>query len=69
MASNFGMMPQQMQMQQQQQHRQMPPSNANQQVNQIIFHQLNAQTSAQPPLSGWQSELMVQERMTLIVNL
>jgi hypothetical protein len=71
MAANFQqhmggpgqMIPQQQQQRQQQQR---PPTNASTQIQQMIYQTLSAQTG---PLSGWQSQILIQERISLIFNM
>lgn len=63
------MMQQMQQQQQQQQQQQRAPQqglNANQQMQQLIFNTLNQQTAS---MTGWQSGMMLNERMGLIYNL
>jgi hypothetical protein len=76
MAANFpqhmggaGQMMQQQQRQQQQQQQQQPRPGTNGLSGQIqnhIFQTLNAQTG---PLTGWQAQMLLQERISLIMNM
>jgi hypothetical protein len=71
---NGQMMPQQQQQQQQQpQQRQQqggqgPPQNGtpSNQLQQVIFQALHSQTGV---LSGWQASVLIQERMSTVLNL
>jgi hypothetical protein len=71
MAANFQqhmggvgqMMPQQ---QQQRQQPQRPQGNPSSGIQQLIYQTLNAQTG---PLSGWQANVLIQERMSLVFNM
>jgi len=70
MAANFQQQmggPGQMMAQQQQQQQQRPPpgSNPSGQIQLLIYNTLSAQTG---PLSGWQAQVLINERMSLIFN-
>jgi hypothetical protein len=72
MAANFQhmggvgqMMPQQQQQRQQQPQRP-PQGNPSSNIQQLIFQTLNQQTG---PLNGWQSHVLIQERMSLVFNM
>jgi hypothetical protein len=63
----FGQMIPQQQQQRQQQQPQRPPGNQNPtSIQQLIYNTLNAQTGA---LNGWQANVLIQERMSLVLNM
>jgi len=63
MGGNGQMMPQQQRQQQQQQQQQRPQM---QQMQQMIYHALNSNPMV---YDGWQSQVLIQERISLIFNL
>jgi hypothetical protein len=73
MAANFQqhmggvgqMMPQQQQQRQQQPQRP-PQGNPSSGIQQLIYQTLNKQTGL---LSGWQANVLIQERMSLVFNM
>jgi hypothetical protein len=56
----------QMMPQRPQQPQRLPQGNPSSGIQQLIYQTLNAQTG---PLNGWQANVLIQERMSLVFNM